>query len=373
MAILGVHKQWALVFSEPLKDLKPIDLISFKMISEAGNIMPSCEIDFFLRDKSKFHELEQGKPITVAVGTDENSLMSGNFAIFKRLKVREEPDYVLVRLILTHQSINYSVNTSVAIYNEKSKNLIATMAGEGGLSFTSNIDDTMDKMKWVRHNISPRRMVNKLWTHSILPNSRDIMLIGITPEGKLHCRSLEKTKAGIGVGKWAFIPYIDCPTNNFTPVYYTQSLEYKSHTGTIDYLGGYSQSRIVHNTDDKSTSMISAKSSPTLAQTKKDESINVAKRFSNVSLQSKDNMHGSWYNRENYTVRSLIKLNAHTIKIICEGQYAPVEVTDIAFVYDRTTDTSGLWLVKKVCHRVYNNVYTLIVTVCRDNPNEVKG
>lgn len=373
MAIIGVKGHWALALSAPLDKLTVLDIKSVKLISEAGNVLPSAELEFELRDKKVFHELGQGKILQIAIGVDENSLVTGNYSIFSRKKVMETEEAVLVKLILTHASIGYTMETKVKIYNEKSLPLINQLASESGFTFSTNIPDTMDKMKWVQSNISNRTMVNKLWFHSKLANKADVMLIGITPDSKLHCRSLEKTKQGSGVGKWAFVPDPSSPTNGFTPIIYSQNLNYKSFVGTVDYLSGYSQTRIVHNVGNKESNYVTPKSSPTLAQTEKDESVNPLLRYSTSSVQLDSNMHPEWYDRQDYVTRSLIKLNAHTIKIICESQYAPCDVTDIAFVFDRTADTGGLWLIKKVCHRIYQGHYTAIITVCRDNPNEVKN
>lgn len=372
MAIIGVKGNWALQLSEPLDILEYSDIISLKMISEAGNILPSCEIRFYLRKKDKFHELNQGKVITIGVGTDEDNLAVGNFVIFSRKKLKEEDELVEVKLLLTHQSVNYSVDTKISTINEKSLPLISNIASRNGFSFQTNIDDTLDKMKWVQSNISDRTMVNKLWFHSILPNQSDLMLIGITPDNKFLCRSFEKTKEGIGVGKWAFIPDKQSPTNGFTPIGYSQNPEYRSNTGTIDYLSGYSKSRVVHNSDN-SSNYVTARQAPTLAQTSKDESTNPSKRLGAISYQSKDNMHNDYYARQEYTMRCLTKFNAHTVKVATEI-FFPGCVTDIAFLYDKhkANDTQGKYLIKRVCHRIFNNRYVALITLCRDNPNEVK-
>lgn len=373
MKTIGVKGQWVLSLSAPLDTLAYYDINSFKMVSEAGNIMPSCEIVFTLRQKEKFHELNQGKVITIGVGNDENNLAIGNFTIFSRKKLKEEDNNVNVKLLLTHQAINYSVDTKISTTNEKSLALLSMIAGRNGFAFNTNIDDTVDKMKWVQSNISDRAMVDKLWFHSVLPSQDDLMLIGITPDSKFLCRSFEKTKAGSGVGKWAFVPDLKSPTNGFSPIVYTQNPEYRSNTGTIDYLSGYSQSRIVHNADKKESDYVTARKAPTLAQTSKDESTNPSRRFATVSYQSKDNMHDSYYARKEYTMRCLTKFNSHTVKIATE-QFVPCDVTDIAFLYDKhkAEDTQGKYLIKKVCHRIYNNRYVGLVTLCRDNPNEVK-
>lgn len=373
MKTIGVKGQWILSLSPPLDTLEYFDINSFKMVSEAGNIMPSCEIVFTLRQKEKFHELNQGKTITVGVGNSEDKLAFGNFTVFSRKKLKEEDNNVDVKLLLTHKSINYSVDTKVSIVNDKSIAILPSLAGRNGFGFSSNIDDTLDKMKWVQSNITDRAMVDKLWFHSVLPDQKDLMLIGITPDSKFLCRSYEKTKAGAGVGKWAFIPDLGSPTNGFTPIIYTQNPEYRSNTGTIDYLSGYSQTRLVHDADSKKSDFITARSAPFLAQTSRDESTNPSLRFASVSYQSKDNMHGSFYARKEYTMRCLTKFNSHTVKIATE-QFIPCEVTDIAFLYDKhkAEDTQGLYLIKRVCHRIYNNRYVGLVTLCRDNPNEVR-
>lgn len=372
MKIIGVKGQWVLSLSEPLDNLEYFDISSFKMISEAGNIMPSCEIVFTLRNKEKFHELNQGKVITIGVGNNENNLAVGNFTIFSRKKLKEENNNVNVRLLLTHQAINYSIDTKVDIKHEKSLPLLSNIATRNSFIFQTNIEDTVDKMKWVQSNISDRSMVNKLWFHSILPNQTDLMLVGITPDNKFLCRSFEKTKDGIGVGKWAFIPDSTSPTNGFTPIIYTQNPEYRSNTGTIDYLNGYSKSRIVHS-DNNNSNYVTARQAPTLAQTSKDESINPTQRIGAISYQSKDNMHSDYYARQEYTIRCLTKFNAHTVKIATET-FFPGCVTDIAFLYDKhkAEDTQGKYLIKKVCHRISNNRYVALITLCRDNPNEVK-
>lgn len=370
--MIGVVGQWCLILSKPLEKLSPYDIISFKMISEAGNILPYCEIIFNLRDKEILHKLNQGTNITVSSGVDPNTLTTGVFTVFSKKKITETPEEVTVRLLLTHSSIKYNIETVSAIYNEKSIDIIPKLVQAHGLKFETNIDTTTDKMKWVQTNTSNRVMVNKLWLHSKLPTNNDLMLTGITPDNRFLCRSLMKTKQGIGVGKWAFIPNEGCPTNGFTPVYYTQHLIHSSNIGAVDYLGGYSQTRLVHNADDGQANFMTATSAPTLAQTDKDESQGTQKRFATVSIQSKDNMHNEWYQRRDYNTRSLNKFNANTVKIIIEEQYVPCNVTDIAFVYDRTTDSGGLWLIKKVCHKVFKNRFVTIVTACRDNPNEVK-
>lgn len=354
--------------------IRDADLHLFKLIEEAGNILPIAELIFTLRDQSLLPYLSEQCTIKVSIGRDKDSLVSTSMVITKRDKTRSGMQSQTVRLLMALDKTGYMLNCNTACMSGTS---ISVMQSRLKKYFTveTNITSTSDSMSWIQHNISDRNYINNIWLHS-LPKD-DLMMVGITSVGKFRIRGLAKLLTK--VPEWTFSSTLVKENDVNKVLRYEPNAISWSDSALLNSLGGYSKSRIVHDlSDNKSTYQTPNNGSMIAISNLQEQSSNIGRRVSSVAVQT-SGVHDRYHQSYDANVKRLLQMQLQKVKLQINDRYVPLQILDsVMFIEDMdinrnsaTEDTSGRYIVSKVARVIKDRRFSTIVTLCRDGMNGV--
>ena len=101
--MIGVEGNYILQFSvtghKRLKDfIEENDLITFKLIEEAGNLLPIYELIFYTNDEEIFQVLHEGNDLDCLMGKGKNEAISCKLTVTKSTSSRSGTDKRLIHI-----------------------------------------------------------------------------------------------------------------------------------------------------------------------------------------------------------------------------------------------------------------------------------
>lgn len=354
--------------------VRDADLHLFKLIEEAGNILPIAELEFTLRDASISKYLTEKATIMVSIGRDKDQMVTTSLVITKRDKSRASLQSQSVRLLLALDKTGYMLNCSTSCIPGSSLSVISSVVKKY-FKVETNITATSDSMSWIQHNISDRNFVNNIWLHSLPKN--DLMMVGITSQAKFRIRGLAKLLSRDP--EWVFSSTTVKESDKNKVIRYKPNAISWSDSALLNSLGGYSKSRIVHNLDDNSSSYQTPNNGSMMAiSSHQEQNSDVGRRVSSVSVHT-DGIYDRYHQSYDANVKRLLQLQIQKVKLQVDDRYIPVQVLDsVLFIDDMdinraaaTEDTSGRYIVSKVARVIKNRKFYTIITLCRDGMNGV--
>lgn len=369
--MIGVKGQYVAMFK--IGDFKDFvgmrDLISFKIIEEAGNLMPTYELVFECRSEEVLSVLKEGNFIFASFGRNEASMVNVKLAILKRQKTNFGIGSQVVRLLGVFAAVPYRINSQAASFTGTSLDVMKQIVGKYFKS-DFNCPASDNKMNWLQNNINDRDFVTQLWLHSNL--NSDTPLVGITTDGLFRVRSIS-TAVDKNNPTWKLT---SLETRDEEAIYYDAPPNIYSDSGAANALGGYPKSRIIHNQNDNQSFYSTPQGSPILSVSSNQEVSQTERRLGGVSILN-ENVHSSYHSSFDYNLRNLLRLSMMKAKVQITGFYFGIRVLDSVLLKEdsdpnrRESDlfSSGLWLTNKVCRIFTNKDLCTVVTLCRDGMN----
>ena len=375
--MIGINKQFVLsVTVGGESDFFGVnDLISAMTVEEVGNQLPTFELVFVLRNKALFDFMNQGSSCKIGIGiegTKFDGIRYTQFVIISKEKLAENHDHFVIRLVGIYDALPYLTDTFVSVFRNMTSFELLSSKVSSYFTFKTNLPNSNDRMTWHQTNVSDQKMVKSLWLHSAFPQN-DTPMVGISTKGEFIYKGVKKT---LEEDHWNFQPDSHNWTSR-TVLYETRPI-FRFNQGTVDALAGYASSRIVHNVDSNQTSYNVPSWQVKMAQTTKDESIEPGSRIASVSIQN-GNVHGSYWDSMDYHMRVLAKISAAQCKVYWEKSFAyddlalldKVQLDD--FPVDQGNsynhDTAGYWFISKICRKIENGKFRMIVTLTKDMLN----
>lgn len=372
--MIGVNGQYLIMFkvNKYTDFIREDQLVIFRFIEDAGNILPIFELVFDTSDKDIIQYLNQGNEIEVAMGTSANNMSNIKLIIFKRDKESYNQSSTRVRITGFYSALKYYYSCNTGIIKGGSVEVIKKIASKN-FKVISNIDTSNDVMSWIQPNISDREYILKVWTHSSLKNN-DLLLIGITSGGEMVINSLTNSLKS----KQATWKFQNIKENN-TDIMYQGSPQFSGDVGLNNHLTGYYRSRIIHDIDGDTSNLSTPKIDPILARTKKQDTIDMGERLGSVSVKT-ENMHSNYHNSYDLNITKLNSLKSLSAKVNVFNTYFPIKVLDTVLLKDSSgntggmvsEDSSGFWIVTRVARIVSNRQFLNVITLCRDGINNIQ-
>lgn len=377
--MIAIHKQY--VFSINVGGVQDFfgvhDLISAYVIEEVGNQLPTFEVIFKLRNKDLFDKMNQGSSCKIGIGIEDvkfSGIRYTQFIITGKEKLAENQNEATIRLVGIYDALSYITDTYVTHFkNMTSFEVLSSKVGKY-FTFKTNLPNSLDKMTWHQTNVSDKIMINKLWLHSVFPE-QDTPMVAITSKGEFLYKGVKKTMTE---KFWNFQPD-DHDWSSNTVLYETRP-QYRFAQGTVDAYAGYAQSRIVHDVDSNKSSYNTPEWEIKMAQTGKDESIEPGSRISAISIQN-TNVHDQYFDAKDYNTRVLAKISAAQCKVYWEKSFAydSLSLLDKVKLDDfperkggYSHDTGGYWFISKICRKIEDQRFKMIVTLTKDMLNNRK-
>lgn len=277
--------------------LKEDKFISFTLIDNVGLSLPYWELVFDCVYPEILALLNEKQTITVQIGTDTNTLVPFELVIKKPIIIPKSADCSEVTLRGFNNMLAYleNENASASAQEETSIELMQRFATKYGLTFSTNLEQTTDKMVYLQPNISDYKFLFSEWLHSNSGTDGDIIIPTITASNKFTYNSLNKLVLDYDAEK----------TKTFTDVA-PEEKEYlvdanqlgSSNTTIANTFGNYFKDRFIFDVSKGVQTLVSIKNNvPIISES---SNISVAEGISKVAgfFMQGSNVHLNYYKQE---------------------------------------------------------------------------
>ena len=369
----GVQGRWMASFTiggVPIVDIKGFE--SFKLVSEAGNQVPTFELIFRTVDTSMISLINEGNVISAGLGVQQID-MSG-IPLRPMSKDISRGDSSTIRLQITgfYDAIDYMLNTQTMMSDKMSGvNFMQQIVGK---HFKPDFDGATsnDSMNWSQPGISDKDMVQELWTRSDF-GSNNFGMIGIDQDGTFRCRTA--TQLTSGSYNWNFSNTIQ-PGSNTVPFHMDYNI--KSDTGFQNFAAAYSKSSDIIDQDKGPGNIFTTTPGQLFGQSSSlEQSSQVAAQVAG-SLFSNENHHSNFHQAHADNVTNLA--NASSTKLYCSNSdfFFPIKLLDVILFTDELIDStsiqsfSGSFIVTEITRHIENNQFHTLITAVRESVNNVQ-
>lgn len=378
--MIGVAGQYIVEFQigEFTDFINEQDLIIFKLIEEAGNVLPQFELRFNLMNNNVLRCLNEGQVLKVAFGRNFTDMMNIELVPIKKTIIQTST-YYIVNLIGVLDCLPYLMDTKISISEETSGiEQIISVVGDNGMLVDTNIDESLDSQKWIQPNISDHNFVNQIWLHSKLDNS--FPMVGITSNGVFKIRSLKEMLVD-GSYDWLFSYGAVSSEDAGKNIVYNYDAIVESETGFTNMWSGYDRTKTVYNLTTGETSTIEADLNTSFITRTLDRSSSVGDRIVEAGALNTNVDIDYWKTYLN-NLSNLVRFSSTVIKLTFDHFFVPIKVLDIALF--RTPELgslsqiavdiySGLYVISKVARTITHRKLTTHITMSREAFDNLNG
>jgi len=344
------------------------NFIKFVVIEEAGNYLPSFELEFLTQDLELLKEFKETTPINLTFGFDISESLQSQFLILEKEYSKVGNAYkVNVKGIyncpsyLYQSRINYYEDTSINVI----KQVVSTSFKESEFSTLSS----KDKQVWIQYNIPDRKFITEVWLHSYLSED-NFLLIGITSFGKFKCLSFKEI-----IQKQPWKAYGINKTNlSEREFIFDSDIRIESKTGFINKLIT-NREIVTYDKLQNSYSNETLQFQPLLGLTTDIDS-STQPKFQSYNQVDTDNVHPNFPKAYERNLANLLLLSRTQIELSYTATFYPHEVLDPVYVIDSHPKTkgfedlyAGLYIVSKVVRIFANKSMRTTLTLVRDTLN----
>lgn len=373
---IGVDKQYIMEFSLGReKDfILEGDLILFKIIEEAGNVLPSFEIVFKTQNEKILSYLNEGTDLRVTYGRDVNSTVDSTLMVLNKSYSRQGKDNRIIRATGLYSAPNYVSGSAMRITPSLPSVEVIRQVVSPYFTPQFNVDVSNDVQTWIQHNQSDKSFVNDLWLRSYVEQS--FIACGISSDGRFILKSIKddlKEKPD-----WRFT---SSPVNK-NDILYDGDFSITDSSGFLNNWMGYGRERMVYNLETGESELTTEEMSPIIALTKKiARRSGIEERFASSAIRN-ENVHEYYWASYLNNLMKLVMMSAIKVKIGFNNNFVPIKVLDKVMLSDddvryggieASEYHSGLYYITKVVRTLQNKSFITICEMCRESLGDVKG
>lgn len=351
------------------------DLLSFTLIEEAGNVLPTFELNFVSDDEDIFSLLNDGNDLEIKIGQSYNNSVSIALAGLKFSSIPQGSDRRLITVVGTLSAILYANQSNLEITPIQSgiEAIIATAKRTFTIDKFSNVTASLDSQSWIQPNQSDRAFINAVWLHSNLQPS--FPALGITSLNTFIIKDIKKDL--MTPYRWKFTPF---PVNSATDIYYDGDPVITSSTGFINSWTGYGKLKRQYNADTAVDMDIQTIPTPVMALTNElSYRTGMQYKFDGIGVVN-GNTDPNYWQTYLYNLTYLSLFGSLCLNLSFTNQYYPIQILDQVMYKDKSVSSStsatssfntGKYYVTKVARTVGNKSFNTVVTLARESINRV--
>jgi hypothetical protein len=373
--MLGTEGQYLFKFSIAGREdfIEEEDFHLFKMIEEAGNVLPQFMLSFTTYDDDILALINEGNDIEVSYGADRDSLTDSILVVQHKNIARSGDSKMIIVVTGFYSALGYITDTKKFISTNKSGVEVISDIVSPYFTPDFNISKSSDQMNWVQHNITDREYVKNLWMHSYLSNS--FIGCGITMDGRFILKNVKlDMKNGY---KWRFIHGIV----NDNDVSYDGDYGIDENSGFTNTWIGYGREKMIFNVESGAETLVSEEVAPLLAITEDlTRRAEIEKRYASAGIIN-DNVHENYWNAYLGNLSNLAVLGTVKLVLSFSNRFIPIRIWDLCMFKDdspkRVKEGSneyyaGLYYPGKVVRILQHKQFVTAVELGRESLNQVK-
>lgn len=377
--MIGVEGQYVLTFNigEFQDAIDQNNLASFKLIEEAGNVLPMFEVLFTTYNEHLVETLNEGNPLSVSIGKTTESMKEASLVILNSDKGRMGDGSFAVKITGFLDAMDYLTNRKVSSKKATSVDAIRDIATK-----YFNMDITCkssDESFWLQQTITDRDFINHIWFHSWIEDS--CPMVGITASGDFIMRDL-KSLADKDTPDWRFVT---TPQQEIDVTYCGGHTDVNP-SGFMNRLGAYGKSMVVRDsTTGTFSNLVTEPLDPVLAQSANvDKQKKVDPRMSTM-VEISENVHPHFWDAYNQNIATLASLSSSQICLKVVNEFHPFKLLDLCFYKEdritmkkgdskeATEHSSGYYIVTRIANVIKGNTLATFVNMTRETMNNIRG
>lgn len=358
------------------------DFIDLVVVEEAGNQLPTFEMNLRLvseKEVAHFHEgnkiqLQMGNRLLNDKGLNE-VLVDGIFVVSKTVIKREGQQVRRLKITGFLDALGYSTQRKMTATDSVCGiEAIQSVAERNKLKVKTNIEPSAHKQIWLQPNITDKRFVSEIWKHTFVDDSFPI--VALTAKTEMLVQDPKKLLQS--PPKWCFTQTGESDGAG-KPVTYRGDFEWTNASGFINHWAGYGfeipeldrdRDEYAYNNQDDFK--------PTFSNADKFERSTDSKTRTLGQHWYSDNVHDRyWHTKyENLTYLAL----SSTISISCHLLRHPIgemAILDTVNFLDYSGDTphaisglySGNYIIRRLVRTISSTKCNLYCELLRDSGN----
>ncbi len=385
--MLSVQGQYYFIFSigKYTDFIKNDDLISFDLIEEAGNILPTFSIDFVVDSEKIISLIQENNPIKVTFGRDQKDLIDISLLTCGLTYEVSTTTQIKANIEGTLNVPKYNNQTQTQITQAKSAIAIMLDIAKNNSFRTgqSNITTSSDSMNHIQYNNTDRDFINELWMHSNIPNSFPV--IGITSRNEFIVndarKSMKRVKDGGIAPSWVFTFRDEESKAPNNVIKYSAPPLISVNNGFINNWVGYNQTKYILDTVTSQYTALTPSPKTLMALNNTFNTNSGVTHSAGNSQLINDNTDISYWESYVNNLTNLALFSTVLVDIIFTGPYYPIRVLDkVLFQSKQIGETqnsaeyeTGVYLVARVSRNISGSVMTTQVRLCRENLNKQRS
>lgn len=374
--MIGILGQYCFIFSlaEKKDFINEADLIEFKIFEEAGNVLPTFQLEFRATDNTIPRLLNEGNNLIVSIGTSTNDLEDYKLVIQKTIELRQglnSKKYIVTGML---SALLYHKNNLLITPKQDGVTTIQQIASKNFI-FDSNITSlNTDFMNWIQYNISDKKFINDVWLHTYIPNS--FLAIGISMDNRFILRDIRK-KFEDGGFDWR----LSSRSESVKDISYDGDYTIEKKSGFINAWLGYKRIKPIYDLETGDFEEINQEVKPLLAITDKLlRNVDIEEKNAEIGVKS-SNVHSNYWKAYLNNLSNLVVFSTVKVTLSFSNQFKKVRVLDSVMFSEVDTEnsntsmesSSGLYIVTKVGRILSNRQYITILDICRESNNQPIG
>lgn len=357
--------------------LQDTELEYFKVVEEAGNVIPTFEMVFSFIGDDLLASLNEGNEFEVMFGKIKEDLTTTALNITNLKSAPRGSNKRIVELTGFLGSLPYITETRTRAFEGKSSDVIQAVAEEVFLP-TSNVEidpSQSDEQIWLQYGIRDKTFITNTWLHANYGSSFPV--IGISMDNRFMMKDFKKL-----ISKpynWRFTNLVedwekDIQTDGDTSV--------RSRAGFINHWLGYGRKKLEYNHDVGDSEILTDEVKNMLAITKGlSRRADIEERLTRVGIRN-ENMHKKYWRSYLWNVTNLAVFSSLRLAVTFSGWYKEIRVLDLIQYFDPKQDAieyalndyySGLYIATKVVRTLSAKKLITSVDICRESMNELEG
>jgi hypothetical protein len=380
--MIGVEGQYIASFTlGEMKDfLKEEQLICFKIIEDTGNILPIFQLDIYVWDEKILKYANEGKELIISLGKSRNELTDSKFRITKSIPVRDGEHKIILHMVGIYAAMSYITDKKIKISDKKPSIDVMreVITKHTNLTFSTNISSTQDSMYWIQPNISDKKFINNIWTHTYIPNS--FPALGTTILGEFRYRDINQLAKETPKFTFKIAKKEDKKPNE---IIYELPYNYTNSSTFNNQVYAYGKEKLIANLEAGDFTLLTQEPiNPTLAMSKDGMTDKEIKpRYDEHSNQSADNVHANFWKAKLQNLVNLFTFSTVKLTLMYTHDFHDIHVLDLVYFKEEETNANrkyssetitGLYVITKVSRVIEKKVFKTFVEMCRETPNAIR-
>ena len=351
--------------------LNESNLVSFIVLEEAGNLLPTCQMVFGCDIEKLLAKFHEGVVFKVSMGKSKDNMNDFSFRVLNITVTKTQTVYN-VELSAILDALDYLVQGRVRTFpKDSAANTIKKIAEKYFSWDKNNITSSKDSQPWIQYGITDKKMIDDMWLLSDV-GDKDVPLCGITSSKSFIYRSL-LLNSGKYDWKFSTIPDQNARSVGVMTDYLVETLGNLTNLWT-----GYGRKKLIYDLEEGTSSDNLFIPKPFVALAKE---INKAKAVEyavteagTVSKNVDRNYWKTYYNN----LSNLVMMSTVHLSLSIRQSYYPIKLLDrVMFTdygIDGTTKTSspysGIYFITKIVKQVVDKELYTQVELTREALNK---